>query len=73
MVYGPEKKNLSSTMGREAIKLPAVPPKLATTRRLRLVTLFALTNISLSYNVETTVRTTSVKRLHTNGSRGNFN
>ncbi len=46
----------------------------------RMARLFALTNISVSYNVEITIRTTNVTRetshlthFHTNGSRGNFN
>ena len=51
-------KNLSSTMGREAIKLPAVPPKLVILRSCSGLTLFVLTNISLSGNVEITVRAT---------------
>ena len=54
-------------MGREALKHPAVPPKLAYQAHL------VLTIISLSSNVEITVRTTSATHLHTNGSRGNFN
>jgi hypothetical protein len=49
-------------------RILAVPPKLAT----KFVTLFALTNISLSYNVEITVQT-SRNIIHLNGSRGNFN
>ena len=46
-----------------------VPPKFIT---LLAMMRFALTNISLSYNVEITVQTTR-KIIHLNGSRGNFN
>jgi hypothetical protein len=53
-------------MGREGIL--AVPPKLAAA----FAALFALTNISLSYNVEITVQTNR-NFIHLNGSRGNFN
>ena len=53
-------------MGREE-GIPAVPPKLA----IDSMTLFALTNISLSCNVEITVQTTW--GVHLNSSRGNFN
>ena len=40
--------------------LPAVPPKLVDPEHKRRMTLFVLTNISLSDNVEITVRTTNV-------------
>ena len=46
--------------------------QVARIRRLRLACRSALTNISLSCNVEITVQTTR-KIIHLNGSRGNFN
>jgi len=44
-----------------------VPPRLTA-----YAILFALTNISLSHNVEMTVQTNR-RFIHLNGSRGNFN
>ncbi len=45
-------------MGREALSRPAVPPKLIALTKVEGQIRFALTNISLSYNVENTVQTT---------------
>ena len=70
-------------MGREGC-FPRYHPDFPHTRHLRLAGLFALTFISLSANVENTVRTTCgagypfgvlwnpAHRVHTDGSRGNF-
>ena len=64
-------------MGREGV--PVVPPTLIARSIAHRTIHFVLTNISFSYNVETTARTTwkgviyCAPAVHPNSSRGNFN